>query len=787
MSDPEFGSSRDELSSQKELIERACAQFKTASRAGRRPEIEEFVEQFPNLDRRVLVEKLITLEVELQGTRDETLTFDARQQPPSLDGYYQRFPEATPILDALRQKWMQSPSTSPEMELPHTVELPPHLVAVQPAAHAPGRRIQQFELQAFLGQGGFGVVWRAHDQNLQRDVALKFPRPDRLNDSNRAQFLEEARSAAKLRHPNIVAIYEVGEHDGEIYIVSELVDGITLKSWSQAHALSPTAAARTIAKLATAVQHAHEQGIVHRDLKPANVLVDKQGEPHIADFGMAKRDHVDATPAHLPGQLLGTPAYMAPEQARGDHDAIDARTDVYALGAILYELLTADRPFHGDTALLLEQVQHTVPKAPRLIKPDIPQELEAICLRCLAKESAERYPTAQALADDIHLFLAGEAIPGIPVAMPRRVRKWCYRHRRFVMAIALTFCVAMTVAGSVAWQFRGTRPIPIDVREVQFITEPAGSEITAVAIDPKTGEPDSTRIHNAQGRTPLVMQLPPGDYLIVAALDETRFNEVYRHVPPYDETVPFGHNHQRWNKGPSGVINVATIPIPPADMISGMAPIAATERLVEPLRRNEKTSRVWRVPAFYVDRRETTIQDLRESAIRKYGAKDWEMLLKTHPTADPGPGPVPKVSGMSWIAKLEALGKRLPSAPEMYYLAHVVCPQPPAQAPNVAATDECTLPERGTIEGLHSGLLEWTSTKIGGPFTGYTANNDLNDAWGLLRATGGAAAVAGKSSSTGFQSTYLPHENVATIRGVRSVRPRRRPEDFVREVPLKSE
>ncbi|MDB5339543.1 MAG: Serine/threonine protein kinase PrkC, regulator of stationary phase [Planctomycetaceae bacterium] len=713
MSDFESVPDQEPSESQHDLIERACDRFIAAVRDGGRPQIEEFVGLFPQINRQALVERLITLEVELQGTKDETITFDAGPKRPSLDGYYQRFPEASPILNDLQKKWEQSLANLPDVELPPTSDLGSPAAPVNRPARPLPRRIKQFELREVLGQGGFGIVWRARDERLQRDVAHKLPRSDRLSVFNKEMFLEEARAAATLRHPNIVAIYEVSEHEAEVYIVSELVDGVNLKVWSQSRPLSPADAAGLIAKLAKAVQHAHDQGIVHRDLKPANVLIDKQGEPHIADFGLAKRDSNRGTSPGSSGQLLGTPAYMAPEQARGDEGAIGPHTDVYALGAMFYELLTAVRPFHGDTAVLLEQVQHTPPKSPRLIKPDIPRELEAICLKCLAKDSAHRYESAQALADDLYRYLAGETVRGVHVALPTRLRNWFRRHRRVASAMALTFCIALLVAGSITWQFRGTKPIPADVREVRFVTEPAGCEITAVGLDRLTGEPDPTKIHHAKGRTPLIMQLPPGDYLIVAVLDDNRFNEVYRHVPAKDETISQANRHLNWGRDPAGVINVPKFRIPRSGVENSMRLVNGTDRLVEPKNGKAESSQSWRIPSFYVDSNEMTAQDVENWGIEAHGAERWAEHKRSR-NYTPEPGPLLKMNYSIALARLESRGKRLPSAAELFYLSTVVCPKSPAPGNDAAGDSPCVLPDGSQIEGLHAGVWEWTTTRLGG-------------------------------------------------------------------------
>jgi len=220
--------------------------------------------------------------------------------------------------------------------------------------------IGRFELLGKLGIGAFGTVWRARDPELDRDVAIKIPRKDQLTLAETELFLREARSAAQLRHPNIVQVHEVGRDDGRVYIVSDLVEGMTLADRLTAGRPTHRETADIVTKLAAAIAVAHAAGIVHRDLKPSNVLMDDLGEPHVTDFGLAKRDAGEIT-ITIDGRVLGTPAYMSPEQARGDGHAADSRSDVYSLGVILFELLTGEKPFRGNTTMLLHQVMHDNP------------------------------------------------------------------------------------------------------------------------------------------------------------------------------------------------------------------------------------------------------------------------------------------------------------------------------------------------------------------------------------------------------------------------------------------
>jgi tRNA A-37 threonylcarbamoyl transferase component Bud32 len=304
-----------------------------------------------------------------------------------------------------------------------------------------------FEILEELGRGGMGVVYKARQNNLSRLVALKMvlagahAGPDAL-----ARFHNEAQAVASLQHPDIVQIHDVGQVGGLPYISLEFIDGGSLDRRIESRPQEPMQAARTIRIVARAIHAAHLRGIIHRDLKPANILLTADGRPKITDFGLARRLGDDSDQTRT-GTIVGTPDYMAPEQALGQaHDA-GPLADQHALGAILYELLTGRPPFRGATAHdTIEQVRTQEPVPPKRLQPKVPRDLETICLKCLQKEPHRRYPSADALADDLDRFLDGRTIRARPVSAVARLGHWCRRNPRVAVLAAAVLVLVVTVA-----------------------------------------------------------------------------------------------------------------------------------------------------------------------------------------------------------------------------------------------------------------------------------------------------------------------------------------------------
>ncbi|MEL7265667.1 MAG: protein kinase, partial [Planctomycetota bacterium] len=316
------------------------------------------------------------------------------------------------------------------------------------------RQFGDFELEGEIARGGMGVVYRARQRSLGRTVALKMILSGRLaNATELSRFRAEASAAAGLDHPNIVPIYQVGEHNGQHFFAMGLVEGKSLEEWIRREPMNSMMAAAILRQIAQAIAYAHAQNVVHRDLKPANVLLAESDSsasqslsPRITDFGLAKRvdrpDDLTGT-----GNIVGTPSYMAPEQAVGDTAGVGPSIDIYAIGAVGYALLTGQPPFRGASAIdTIRQVIQREPVPPRQINSEIPRDLETILLKCLQKEPARRYETATALSEDLERFIAGDEIRARPITRTERAMRWVKKHR-LVTVLGITTALLLLVAG----------------------------------------------------------------------------------------------------------------------------------------------------------------------------------------------------------------------------------------------------------------------------------------------------------------------------------------------------
>jgi len=317
------------------------------------------------------------------------------------------------------------------------------------------RHLADYEVFGEIARGGMGVVYRARQVSLNRPVALKMILAGQFASAEDHQrFHSEAEAAANLDHPNIVPIYEVGQLDGQHFFSMKLVEGSSLARQMSSLVQSPREGVRLLTKVSRAIHYAHQRGILHRDIKPGNILLDTKQEPYVSDFGVAKRVDGDSNLTHS-GRIVGTPNYMAPEQASAAKITITTAADVYSLGAILYELLTGRAPFSGDSPVAtLIQVAQRDPERPRVIRPEVDVDLETIALKCLEKDPARRYGSAEALAEELERWLAGVPILARRISALQRGAKWA--RRRPAIAALTAMVVLLTVLGftGVVWQWR---------------------------------------------------------------------------------------------------------------------------------------------------------------------------------------------------------------------------------------------------------------------------------------------------------------------------------------------
>jgi eukaryotic-like serine/threonine-protein kinase len=443
-------------------IDAVCQAFEAAWKStldsDDRPRIEEYLDVVGEPERAALVRELLLVEVHYRRRWGDV--------PCAVD-YTSRFP-------GLHPDWLAHALTAPGPALPDGA-IPPQPSPEPPAnittgettpveaLPARGERYGDYELLAEIARGGMGVVYRARQISLNRVVALKMILAGQLASPAEVQrFRTEAENAASLDHPHIVPIYEVGEQNGQHFFSMKLIEGGSLavrKGSFQPAGMHRQVGnflqvAQLLATVARAVHHAHQRGILHRDLKPANILLDEQGQPHVTDFGLAKRVGVGSGLTQS-GALVGTPSYMAPEQATGKIRRLTTAADVYALGAILYELLTGRPPFQADTPMeTLMRVLQDEPVPPSRVRTGVPRDLETVCLKCLHKEPGRRYQSAQELAEDLERFLAGEPVSARPVRAWEQAFAWA--RRRPAIAALSAACVLVTLVGTglVVWKWQ---------------------------------------------------------------------------------------------------------------------------------------------------------------------------------------------------------------------------------------------------------------------------------------------------------------------------------------------
>lgn len=379
---------------------------------------------------------------------------------------------------------------------------------------------ERFQPELVLGEGSFGVVYKCWDKLLRRFVAIKRPKSQTVDQE---LFLREARAASQLNHPGIVQIHDVGAHEGLAYIVSEFVEGVTLKHWLGLNRPSPETSCAILEQVALAIAAAHSAGVIHRDIKPGNILIDPGGRPRIVDFGLSHSRNMGSDTLFVEGRPIGTPAYMAPEQVRGVSEQIDTWSDVYSLGTVLYQMLTGRLPFAGSFHEVLQAIVSQAPLRPCELDGSIPAPLEAICLKAMAKSPAGRYPLASDFARDLRCYREGLPVSAYPRLYPRRVRKLV---RRSLLGILAAGSLTALLAGSI-WVLHDRQSRDLSV-QVGMDSTPAAATLEWIPFDHQAGEFDSARsVRSTAGSW---TSLQPGFYRVRATAGGETV-EVFRTIP----------------------------------------------------------------------------------------------------------------------------------------------------------------------------------------------------------------------------------------------------------------
>ncbi|MFO0842673.1 MAG: bifunctional serine/threonine-protein kinase/formylglycine-generating enzyme family protein [Gemmataceae bacterium] len=665
-----------------------------------------------------------------------------------------------------------------------------------------GLRLGRYAVRELLGKGGFGAVYAAFDDGLRREVAVKVPFECRLATEELGKVRAEAWLHAALDHPNVVPIYDVGETaDVPFFFVSKLIRGENLAQRIERSRPGPREAAGLLVPLALALDHMRQRGLVHRDVKPRNVLLDEGGTPYLTDFGLATQPSPAAEGAPERLLLAGTLPYMSPEQASGHVGRVDHRSDVYALGVVLYELLTGERPFRGEAKRVREDIQRRPPVPPRQLAPAVPRDLERICLKALAKAPEQRYQEAGQLAEDLGCWLRGEPPRHVGAARLRRGLWWVRRNRERVGWVALAL-LALALVGWVA-----TRPTPEpepapDRRVAATVrTDPPGASVSYFPLGERTGEPRPDAV--VRGKDGEAVRLLPGHYLVVAVSDADpgQFHEVFRVVPGDGRDIRGPFRHQEW-RGVDGVTELGKVKlhrlVRPPDMslfpaaegfdTFGKVPRVEGGEVVFPKQRR-------RVPAFLLDTTE----------VRADGYHRW-LKGAVRSEERPVPSPDHPATSMTWdyaAAYAEWAGKRLPDEYEYEYAA-TACgrfrfPWGDSVEPlrgkgwsfgpvGQPAFDRVQpTPDQPAVFGLYSNVAEWTSSwpgfiPAGGPGV---------PLWTLRVVRGGPdSVVRGKAqlerevegprrglNLTGFGVRDEPRPGLG-FRCARSAEPRREAKDF---------
>jgi serine/threonine protein kinase len=642
------------LMNETDPVETLCDEAEGRLRAGEPFVVESLVARCPAPRRERLVIELLLLEID-----------------------YQRRAGKQPLRDEYLAKYA---AWGPQVESAFCLIDPddPSAAAagVLLASLASGQSFSHYQLRRRLGAGGTCEVWKATDRMTGRDVALKLPRWREQSIDERLRFLREGRALSRLRHPGVVTLYELGRDTALPYLAIELVEGGTLRDRLQRGALPARVAAELCQKLATALDHAHQRGLLHRDVKPANVLLRGESDPVLTDFGLAK-DERDGSDLTEHGDVLGTVAYMPPEQAAGQSSTVDARADVYGVGAVLFESLTGVAPSR--------QLAGAAPAArkgqdPRTVAPSLPRALAAICHKATQHSPADRYASAAAMAADLDRYLGGSAvIARYPTRWRRALRSLSGSWKT---AALILFCVVVTLGMTVAASSNDDR------REVSIQVDPPETRIAFVPLREWGARRDPQNVTFGSGTGQLSARLFPGPYYVIAVSPDGRFHEVQRCVPAEgDEQIRPG-DYRKAKLLPTGTVSLKSISLSTHDGTEGMTLVEGAASY-SPGAAGEITSDVgYPIASFYMDREEFSPS-----------GEDGDVWTGSYCDA---------------VDAAERAGNRLPTELEYEFAATVrggsrypwgaEFPKEAAAAPSVDR-----LAPSGEVTGLVTGVAEWAT------------------------------------------------------------------------------